>query len=338
MAGNQKSPTKLQFEFVRQHNGTTLWNIEATQQGTVYPDSFIIICGHFDSVSSDPYVSAPGADDNGTGTATVLAAAEILTDYSFEYSIRYICFSGEEQGLRGSQAYAAWAASIGMGIVGVLNFDMLGYWEPGVEQDLEIETDEPSQWLAQAVLNAADLYTDTPYELHVYGGAWWGDHASFWGEGFYAVNNEEAWDWGDPDFNPYYHTSSDLLQYIGEEFMVGNVQLGVAALATLAVHDQGGTGTGSASSSALPVVSLSGRPNPFSIQIELSVTGSASLETATVVIHDLHGRHVDTVEMNLSNGQGYAVWAPGERVHSGVYFARVDESNSSEVLRMLHLE
>jgi len=88
-----------------QYNSTTMWNVEATQTGTVYPDSFVVICGHFDSISNNPYVSAPGADDNGTGTAAVLTAAQILTQYDFEYSIRYICFGGEEQGLRGSYDY-----------------------------------------------------------------------------------------------------------------------------------------------------------------------------------------------------------------------------------------
>ena len=85
-------------------------------------------------------VTAPGADDNGTGTTTVLTAAEILTQHQFEYSIRYICFAGEENGLRGSYDFATWAAAQDLGIVGVLNFDMMGYWTPGVPFDLEIDT------------------------------------------------------------------------------------------------------------------------------------------------------------------------------------------------------
>jgi hypothetical protein len=214
--------------------GRTYYNVEAVQIGSVYPDSYFIICGHYDSISRKPKDSAPGADDNATGTSAVLTAAEILSQYDFEYSIRYICFDAEELGLVGSVNYASWAADNEMNIVGALNFDMIGYWEPGVPRDLEIETNHASRWLADVIVNAADLYTDAPFELHVFDGAWWGDHASFWEYGYPAVNHEEAWDWGDPDFNPYYHTARDRIYYVHPEFTVDNIKIGVAALATLA--------------------------------------------------------------------------------------------------------
>lgn len=225
--------TMRQFSF----GGPPMWNVEATQVGTLYPNSYVIICGHFDSISEDPMNLAPGADDNATGTAAVLTAAEILSQYSFEYSIRYVCFSAEELGLVGSYFYAAEERWKNTDIVGALNFDMLGYWEPGVEKDLEIETDHASMWLAQAVVNAADLYTGTPYELHVYDWAWWGDHFRFWMMGYSAVNHEESWDWYDPDFNPYYHSVNDLPAYVDPDFTVGNIKVGVAALATLATAE-----------------------------------------------------------------------------------------------------
>ncbi|UCH84464.1 MAG: M28 family peptidase, partial [Candidatus Latescibacterota bacterium] len=190
--------------------GAQMWTVEATQIGSKYPNSYVIICGHFDSLSELPMNSAPGADDNATGTAAVLTAAEILSQHTFDYSIRYICFAGEEQGLVGSYFYATEALMENTDIVGVLNFDMLGFWRTGVDKDLEIETNNASIWLAEAVINAAELYTGTPYELHVYDWAWWGDHFWFWLRGYSAVNHEEAWDWGDPDFNPYYHTARDL--------------------------------------------------------------------------------------------------------------------------------
>jgi hypothetical protein len=214
--------------------GATMWTVEATQVGTKYPNSYLIICGHFDSISDNPMISAPGADDNATGTAAVLTTAEILSNHTFDYSIRYICFAGEEVGLVGSYFYATEEWMMNTDIVGVLNFDMLGWWEPPAERDLEIETNHASQWLAQAVVNATELYTDTPYEVHVYDWAWWGDHFWFWLRGYSAVNHEEAWDWGDPDFNPHYHSNTDLPQYLDAEFTVDNVKVGVAAIATLA--------------------------------------------------------------------------------------------------------
>jgi hypothetical protein len=219
----------------RNMHGKTMWNVEATQVGTLYPNSYLIICGHFDSISMrKPFDAAPGADDNATGTAAVLTAAEILSQYEFEYSIRYVCFSGEEIGLIGSKHYTTMARRQNVKIVGALNFDMMGYWEPGVEKDLEIETNRASLWLARAITNAADLYTNAPYELHVYDGAWWGDHFMFWKSGYAAVNHEESWDWNDPDFNPHYHSTYDLIKYLHPGFTTGNIQIGVASLATLA--------------------------------------------------------------------------------------------------------
>ena len=221
--------------FPFQLQAKTLWNVVAVQRGLVYPDSFVIICGHFDSISYvRPKQSAPGADDNATGTVAVLTAARILSRYNFERSIVYLCLTAEEIGLVGSYAYASWARTNDMGIIAALNFDMLGYWKPGVPRDLEIEVNHASQWLGQAIVNAAELYTGAPYELHVDDWAWWGDHASFWQEGFAAANHEEAWDWADPDFNPYYHTAGDQPRNLSPDFTVDNIRIGVAALATLA--------------------------------------------------------------------------------------------------------
>lgn len=332
------TPVKQSFRA----GGPTMYNVEATQTGTVYPDSFYILCGHFDSISEDPEVSAPGADDNGTGVATVLTAAEILTQYEFEYSIRYICFAGEEQGLFGSKYYARWAAQNNVGIVGVLNFDMMGYWVTGVPKDLEIETNHASQWLAAAILNAADLYTATPYELHVDDGAWWGDHASFWDEGFAAVNHEEAWDWYDPDFNPYYHTTNDLLAHVDSGFTVGNVQIGVASLATLAGLIPAVTGIDDRVSPPTFAASLSAYPNPFSGRINFTVADLPGHDRTRVLIYDARGRRVGVVPVVLQDGQGIALWnvnngATGE-IGSGVYFAKLEGFPDAVPVKIVYLK
>ncbi len=310
------------------YRGNTMWNVEATQTGTVYPDSFFIICGHFDSISDMPQTLAPGADDNGTGVAAVLTAAEILIEHDFEYSIRYICFGGEEQGLRGSQAYADWAVQNNLGIVGVLNFDMMGYWISGVEMDLEIETNHASQWLAAAIINAAELYTSAPYELHVDDGAWWGDHASFWGVGYAAVNHEEAWDWGDPDFNPYYHTTNDLLVHVDPGFTVGNIKIGVAALATLTGLVPGATGADDPAKPPSIAANLIAYPNPFSGRVNFAVAGLPDRDGVSIIIYDASGRRVDAVPVVLHNGRGAAFWniIKGEapEIGAGVYFGRLE--------------
>jgi len=70
-----------------QTSGSTLRNVYAVQTGTVYPTQKYIICAHYDSKPSGPI--APGADDNASGTAAVLEAARILSQYATKYTIVY---------------------------------------------------------------------------------------------------------------------------------------------------------------------------------------------------------------------------------------------------------
>ncbi|MCS4302635.1 M28 family peptidase [Chryseobacterium sp. BIGb0232] len=88
-----------------QEDPFTFWggdskNLVITKTGTVYPDKYIIICGHYDTIVG------PGVSDNGSGTSILLEAARILRNIPTEYSIKFIHFSGEEQGLIGSYHYA----------------------------------------------------------------------------------------------------------------------------------------------------------------------------------------------------------------------------------------
>ncbi|AZB11492.1 M20/M25/M40 family metallo-hydrolase [Chryseobacterium sp. G0162] len=99
-------------------------NLVITKTGTVYPDKYVIICGHYDTIYG------PGVSDNGSGTSILLEAARILKDVPTEYSIKFIHFSGEEQGLKGSYHYADYIAYQGntrkLDIKLVLNIDQVG--------------------------------------------------------------------------------------------------------------------------------------------------------------------------------------------------------------------
>jgi aminopeptidase YwaD len=79
---------------------TSSKNLVITKTGTLYPNKYVIICGHYDTITG------PGTNDNGSGTSVILEVAKILKDIPTEYSIKFIHFSGEEQGLYGSSHYA----------------------------------------------------------------------------------------------------------------------------------------------------------------------------------------------------------------------------------------
>jgi hypothetical protein len=319
--------------------GHDMRNVVATQTGTTKPDSIYVICAHYDDTSETPYVLAPGADDNASGTAAVLLAAEILSGHAFAYTIKYICFAGEEQGLQGSTAWTAWAAAEGLGIVGALNYDMIGWWTDGVDFDLELEANNASVWLVDAVAAAIDLYTTMPYEIHVYDGAWWGDHASFWDQGWCAVNDEESWDWGDPDFNPNYHTTRDQLAFIDEGFAVGCTRAAVASIAVLASPDPL-----AAAAPSRPAVAFGAHPNPFNGRTTLVVEAAAGGDDlpARIEIFDLRGRRVDALDVRLRDGRAAASWEAvgrgGAPLPSGAYLCRLRGAGLEARTRVTYLK
>jgi len=82
------------------------------------PGDVVIICGHYDSTSGEPTVLAPGADDNASGVAAVMEAARILAGYPFDFTVRFIAFFREEQGLYGSHYHSAVAREGSERIIG----------------------------------------------------------------------------------------------------------------------------------------------------------------------------------------------------------------------------
>ena len=105
------------------YDGFQSKNVVATLYGTdVNSTAEYILCGHYDTVAG-----SPGANDDGSGTAAVLAIANILSQYHFNHTIRFITFSGEEVGTYGSFTYARDAYYRGDNILAVLNMDIIGY-------------------------------------------------------------------------------------------------------------------------------------------------------------------------------------------------------------------
>lgn len=89
----------------------------------------IVVSGHYDSRASnalDATSDAPGADDDGSGTALVLELARVMSKYRFDATIVFIAFAGEEQGLYGSTAWAEMARQKGLDVEAVFNNDIVG--------------------------------------------------------------------------------------------------------------------------------------------------------------------------------------------------------------------
>ena len=108
---------------------TRVRDMVAIQRGTERPNDVVIITGHIDSRVSDIMNSssdAPGANDDGSGTATVLEAARLLSKHKFAGTIVYAALSGEEQGLNGGKVIADYAKAQGWNVIADLNNDIIG--------------------------------------------------------------------------------------------------------------------------------------------------------------------------------------------------------------------
>jgi hypothetical protein len=108
---------------------TRVTNVIAIQRGTTDPNRVIIITGHIDSRVSDVMdftKDAPGANDDGSGTAAVIEAARVLSRHKFPATIVYAALSGEEQGLLGGRILADYAKAQGWQVEANLNNDIIG--------------------------------------------------------------------------------------------------------------------------------------------------------------------------------------------------------------------
>ena len=113
----------------RAPNGVRITDVIAIQRGTSRPNDVVIISGHIDSRVSDVMnatADAPGANDDGSGTAAAIEAARVLSKRKFPGTIVYAALMGEEQGLFGGKVLANYAKAQGWNVIANLNNDIIG--------------------------------------------------------------------------------------------------------------------------------------------------------------------------------------------------------------------
>ncbi len=166
---------------------TEVMDVLAIQRGTTDPDRVIVISGHMDSRVTDPMnatADAPGANDDGSGTAAVMEAARVLSKHRFAATLVYAVLSGEEQGLNGGKVLADTATAKHWRVEADLNNDIVGNSEGinGVRETNRVrvfsegtrtietpaeadkrrynggEVDSPSRQLARFMAGLADRY------------------------------------------------------------------------------------------------------------------------------------------------------------------------------------
>lgn len=217
--------------------GYTNLNLIATQPGTVRSNEFVWFTAHLDVRS--PEARAPGADDNASGCAAVLTAARILGQFKFERSIRYVLFTGEEQGGLGSAGAAERAQAARERIAGVLNADMIAWDKRGPPVLRIVTRTNTSPHFAQDLALAAVVTNmiqvcglgDALSPVLTITGNEASDHASFWERGYPAVLVTEDFV---RDLNFYYHTPKDSIARVNWKYFTAAVRALVASVAELA--------------------------------------------------------------------------------------------------------
>lgn len=208
-----------------------LLNVVGTIEGLCYPGRQFLLTGHYDDESEDPYNWAPGADDNASGVISLLTTASILKDYPSANTVKFVAFSGEEQGLLGSAAYAEEAFDRGDTILGVLNCDMIAY-DGNTDRVMEAHSglSAENQALADILIGAISDYglNLIPQKITV-GASSSSDHASFWDYGFPAILAHEDYQ----DRNPDMHSTQDRVSLFDSTYYVDFVKAAVATISIL---------------------------------------------------------------------------------------------------------
>ena len=212
-------------------------NVVGVLTGTVRPSEIVLITAHLDDMPSSG--RAPGGDDNASGSVGVLLAANIMHQYRFARTVRFVLFTGEEQGLYGSGAYANAVAAAGDNIVAVYNMDMIA-WDKVGAPTLRLHTRTTSNPGYASDLAIAGVFTNVVSAYGLNGslvpivdsdGESASDHASFWNKGYPAILAIED---DVDDFNAYYHTINDNLSHINLPYFTNFVRASIGTAAHLA--------------------------------------------------------------------------------------------------------
>lgn len=207
-------------------SGAPSANIEAVQPGFDPANAGeVVIIGHLDSTSPKAATLAPGADDNGSGAAGVLALARLMQGRKGRATVRYVVVMGEEQGLLGSKAYVAGLSPAEIaGLRAVINMDMIGF-DGKAPLSAVLETAAFNQQMAERMAELAAAYTTLSTQIST--NPWGSDHVPFLKKQVPTVLTIES----EYDDNPTYHQVTDTFDRVNLDLAHQILRLNAAMLA-----------------------------------------------------------------------------------------------------------
>jgi Zn-dependent M28 family amino/carboxypeptidase len=223
-------------------------NVIAKLPGQLNPDKTFVIGAHFDTVPG-----SPGADDNASAVAGMLEIARVLKELQPDFSIEFVGFALEEEGLRGSCQYAQSAAAQNRDLIGMISLEMIAYTSStqtpfyNIPSCLSVSEEgrtvgdfigavgnDNSATLLNTFQQATTLYVPALLVLtglvaengYCFPNTRRSDHAPFWDEGYQALMITDTADFR----NTNYHQPTDTLGTLNLNFAR---QVTQATLATL---------------------------------------------------------------------------------------------------------
>ena len=302
--------------------GNTSKNLIITKTGTLYPNKYVIICGHYDTI-----VGA-GVSDNGSGTSILLEAARILKDVPTEYSIKFIHFSGEEQGLVGSSHYVSNVAYQGntrvLDIKLVLNIDQVGGLIGNNNNTINCERDEGglssnnaiSNTMTQELMTCTTLYSPLQTNLsHAYNS----DYMPFEAKGYTITGFYETIESNNQ------HTVSDTYANLDPVYVFNVGKAAVGALQHFAVATPASSLLSVRETTQNSAETVKVYPNPAKDLITIEF--QQKVKQFTVEINDMVGNsvlHVENKEKINTSG-----------LKNGVYMVTVKTENGNTTKKII---
>lgn len=306
------------------YSSYTLQNIIVTKEGISSPDVTLIIDGHYDTIGG------PGVNDNGSGVAVILETARLLANIECDYTIKFINFSAEEQGLIGSNAYVNQiVVPQNMNILLVFNIDEVGGVAGMVNNTITCERDEGSPSSNNA---ASAAYTDTLAALtetysnlstviaHAYGS----DYMPFEDAGYVITGYYET------NESPYPHGPNDILANMDPVYVTEITKGAIANALYFArsekyylkiFHN--------------PITAVQDTINPY--YLEVASVSSSPLTTKNCLYQVNNGGY-NTVVMNLSGVNGdtsiYTAYIPAQGYNSVIDYYFLFENQDSISTRL----
>ncbi len=226
-----------------EYGGQRFRNVEAALDGATRPDEIVVVGGHYDTVAD-----SPGANDNASGTASVLELARLLQSERFGRTIRFVAFVNEEPPFfatrwMGSRQYAARAAERDEKIVAMISMETIGYFktEPATQHYPPLFSmfypdrgdfigfvgNLASRSLVRRCIRVFRETTQLPSEgvaaVEQIPGITWSDQSSFWAHGYKAIMITDTAPFRFPD----YHMPTDTAEKLDYDRMA-RVVAGVA--------------------------------------------------------------------------------------------------------------